>query len=738
MKDLQKAIPRGLISWYDFHAGSNLLYIGSEDDLYADYLRGLDVKCDIRSVEQLLDDSCEEVQQTYDYIVCVAEFEKQRSIGPVMQCMQQLLRRSGILLLGVNNRFGLRYFCGDRDPYTERNFDSIENYKRAYSNPNDVFRGRMYSKAELRQALRTAGFAKEKFYSVLTDLQNPTVIYAEDCIPNEDLSNRIFPTYNYPSTVFLEELNFYDGLVANDMFHQMANAYLIECTIDGDVSDVKQITSSLERGEKNALYTIVHNGYVVKKAAYAEGRDRLIHLEQHMQNLREQGIGVIDGHMDGDTYVMPYETAESGQLYLKRLLHTDIELFLKEMDHFRDVILRSSEIVKEDCGDGRGAILRYGYLDLVPLNSFHKDGTFVFFDQEFREENYPANELIWRMVATFYAGDIEANSLYPREKLLERYDLQRNLSTWQKIEWDFLGKLRSEKELQEYHKRVRADYNEICSNRQRLNYSAKDYQHLFVDIFDRADTRKLFLFGSGNYTKKFLQIYGNDYKVEAILDNNTDRWGQQLDGITIQSPDILRELEPAEYKVIICIKNYLSVMKQLDEMGVGDYSIFDWNKDYPRKMRPIAVSSREENTPKKYHIGYVAGAFDMFHVGHLNLLRRAKEQCDYLIVGVIADQTIVQKKKKSPMIPEEDRVSVVAGCRYADQVELLPEEFNNILDAYRMFHFDVLFSGDDHSDDADWNNDKKLLEQQGADIVFFPYTQKVSSTKLRTNLQEKK
>ena len=69
--------------------------------------------------------------------------------------------------------------------------------------------------------------------------------------------------------------------------------------------------------------------------------------------------------------------------------------------------------------------------------------------------------------------------------------------------------------------------------------------------------------------------------------------------------------------------------------------------------------------------------------------------------------------------------------------EAFCEGINNILDAYRMFHFDVLFSGDDHSDDADWNKDKKLLEQQGADIVFFAYTQKVSSTKLRANLQEK-
>ena len=709
--ELIKSIRSGILGWYDFPKEANILRIGDST-------------------------ACMDGSVLYDFIISITDLEKEETPGQFLMQCRKLLKPDGHLLLALNNRLGLRYFCGDRDPYTGRNFDGIEDYKRAYSSANDKFNGRCYSKAEIKQMLADAGFEKTKFFSVLTDLDNPSFIFAEDYLPNEDLSNRIFPTYNYPNTVFLEEGSLYQQFIDNGLFHNMANAYLIECSVSGELSDVSHVTSSLERGSEDALFTIIHNnGIVEKKAAYPEGKKRLRELYEHNEELRAAGIGVLDARLENDSYVMPYVSAETGQLFLKKLLHQDINKFLEKMDEFRDMILSSSPIVCEDKNDGEGAILKKGFVDLVPLNSFYIDGRYVMFDQEFCEENYPANALIWRMVATFYAGDIEANRLYPMDNLLERYDLKRNLQKWQKLEWEFLKVLRKEEELRDYHNRIRADYNIINSNRQRMNYSSEDYQKLFIDIFEHADTRKLFLFGSGNFAKKFLAIYGKDYPVEAIVDNNESKWGQKLEGVKIVSPEIFKTLDSGEYKVIICIKNYLSVMKQLDELGVGDYSIYDWNRNYPRKMKAIVPVSTGLQK-KKYHIGYVAGAFDMFHVGHLNLLRRAKEMCDYLIVGVIADETIYDLKKKYPIIPCDERVEIVAGCRYVDQAEALPVGYAGIKDAYKMFHFDVQFSGDDHGDDEHWRSAREFLESKGADIVFFPYTQKTSSTKIRKQLSE--
>ena len=755
-EELIEEIRTGLLRWYDFKSDSAILYFGKEQDSCAILLkehaeRLVCIPAEADNLESLADSEewKQQYTQKFDYIVTVEILEKQSAPEKVLHEWRKLLKDDGTILLGMNNRYGLRYFCGDRDPYTERNFDGIEDYRRAYARKEDEFRGRCYSRAQIENMLQNAGVGNYRFYSILPDLKNPSLIYAEDYLPNEDLSNRLFPVYNSPNTVFLEEESLYNGLVQNGMFHEMANAYLVECPLDGKYSNIMHVTSSIERGRKKALLTmIIRSGHldnestymVEKRAVYPEGKKCLKRLFDHGEDLSAHGISVVKARFDGDTYTMPYVDYEVGQLYLKRLLHTDQEKFLRKMDEFRNLILQSSEIVKEDQRDGEGVILRRGYVDMVPLNSFYKDGTFIFYDQEFCEEHYPANALVWRMIATFYAGDIEVHKLMPMDNLLERYDLKRNLEKWQTTEWKFLAELRQEEILQRYHARCRCNYEQVNANRQRLNYSADEYQKLFIDIFRNADTRKLILFGSGIFAKRFLDLYQQDYPVYAVIDNNKERWGQTVCGIEIQSPKILWQLQSGEYKVLICIKNYLSVMKQLDTMGVNEYSIFDSSKDYPRKRKPIAQDQKAGTEPaerKKYHTGYISGVFDLFHVGHLNMFRRAKEQCEYLIVGVVSDEGVRKFKNTDPFVPFEERVEMIEACRYVDEVVEIPLYFRGPRDAWRLHHFDCQFSGSDYTDDPCWLADKEFLEQNGAEMVFFPYTEQTNSTQIKALIERR-
>ena len=736
VEELIRDIPKGLLGWYEFKKDTKVLYIGKAEDSYIDIFKRADLELVRVEIYDINEEWISKHIDTFDYIICIGYLEQKKEPFRMLEFFKKVIQKEGHLLLGMNNRLGIRYFCGDRDPYTERNFDGIEGYRRSYVKETDTFFGRCYSKSEIRELLERAGFKQNHFFSVFSDLENPTLLLSEDYVPNEDLSNRIFPTYHYPNTVFLEEESLYQVLIKEKMLHKMANAYLIECSIEGMLSEVLQVTSSMERGHENALFTIIRKNEVVeKKNAFSEGCYKLEQLIKNSQSLKERGISVVETSIKDGVIVMPFVKEKVGQVYLKELLHRDMDKFLEEMDHFRDLILQSSEIIEPDKGDGNGAILKYGYLDMVPLNSFYKDGEFVFYDQEFCLENYPANVLIWRMISSFYFGDMEANKLLQREVLLERYDLKRNLEKWQRMEWEFLGELKNDRQLWEYRKQNRRDGNVVNSNRQRLNYSAEDYQRLFIDIFKNADTRKLILFGSGNFTKKFLNLYKDSYPVFAIVDNNSEKWGQEMEGVTIHSPKLFQTLKSGEYKVIICIKNYLSVMKQLEELGVGDYSIYDWNKDYPRKLNPLVVEKKDVGQVyKRYNIGYVAGVFDMFHVGHINLLRKAKEQCNYLIVGVVPDEVVLKQKEKYPVISCEDRVEVLKSCRYVDQVEILPENYAGIRDAYRLFHFDCQFSGDDHGNEECWLADREFLHSKGADIVFFQYTEKVSSTQIREKI----
>ena len=111
-------------------------------------------------------------------------------------------------------------------------------------------------------------------------------------------------------------------------------------------------------------------------------------------------------------------------------------------------------------------------------------------------------------------------------------------------------------------------------------------------------------------------------------------------------------------------------------------------------------------TKKKYRIGYTTGAFDMFHAGHLAILKRAKEQCDYLIVGVSSDALIEQYKHKTPIVPLEDRMAIVGAIRYVDQVVV--QENMDKLDLYRSI--------------------EEKLKAVGVDVVFLPHTPGVSTT----------
>ena len=130
-------------------------------------------------------------------------------------------------------------------------------------------------------------------------------------------------------------------------------------------------------------------------------------------------------------------------------------------------------------------------------------------------------------------------------------------------------------------------------------------------------------------------------------------------------------------------------------------------------------------------IGYTTGVYDLFHIGHLNLLRKAKAQCDYLIVGVTTDELVSYKHKRA-VIPFEERIQIVEAIRYVDQV--VPQESMDKMAAWEKYHFDVMFVGDDWKGTDKWNKIEADLEKVGAKVVYFPYTKGTSSTLLNETL----
>ncbi len=137
---------------------------------------------------------------------------------------------------------------------------------------------------------------------------------------------------------------------------------------------------------------------------------------------------------------------------------------------------------------------------------------------------------------------------------------------------------------------------------------------------------------------------------------------------------------------------------------------------------------------EKKIIGYTTGVFDLFHIGHLNILERAKQNCDHLIVGVSTDELVMEYKHKKPVICYEERKRIVEAIRYVDEV--VPQIDRDKMAAYEKYKFDRMFVGDDWKGSELFTGLESELAKHGAEIVYFPYTKGTSSTFLKEVLKK--
>lgn len=249
--------------------------------------------------------------------------------------------------------------------------------------------------------------------------------------------------------------------------------------------------------------------------------------------------------------------------------------------------------------------------------------------------------------------------------------------------------------------------------------------------------KEIVLFGTGKYFDNYMMCYGQEKSPLLAVDNDSAKIGTTKCGVKIESPNKLLTLNRDEFYVIICCAQKDVIANQLENMGINDYQFY-----IPVPMEevlPMTFSAdgtameycakQKDGEKKPYNIGYVPGVFDLFHVGHLNLLRNSKHRCNFLIVGVLTDELVEHFKGRKPVIPYAQRAAIVASISYVDRV--VPVDFNNTvkIDAWKRYRFDCHFSGNDHG--MDWVEDMKQLREVGSNMEFFQYTKATSSTQIR-------
>lgn len=137
---------------------------------------------------------------------------------------------------------------------------------------------------------------------------------------------------------------------------------------------------------------------------------------------------------------------------------------------------------------------------------------------------------------------------------------------------------------------------------------------------------------------------------------------------------------------------------------------------------------------KKYKIGYTDGVYDLFHIGHLNMIQAAKSQCEYLIVGVHGDDVVKEYKPFYPIINENERKRIIESIKGVDRAVI--NRFRDKMKLWELYQFDVIFIGDDWKGTERWINFEKQLNAINVDVIYVPYTKGISTSDIRRKILE--
>lgn len=474
-----------------------------------------------------------EFEVTFDYIIITGILERacggsknRQDYEEYLEKMSVLLNDGGILLLAVDNRLGLKYFCGARESHGGNAFEGINHY------PHGT-RGYSFDRAELQDIVRHAGFNEIQFYYPLPDYKLPQLIYTDSCLPEQNLKERLIPYYeNHNSLVAIEE-ELYQNVIENGVFPFFANSFLVECSRNSVRNSAKKQTNldedkmmkssmsqiiyaaiSTDRGAERAYATTIRKDGTVKKTPlFPQGKENARKLFDNIEDLRTHQIPVVKHELlfDG-SLLQPFISWPTLSNYIKDIIKQNTEEFIQLIDRIYKNILNSSEEIsssenallqkmtgreltknsqesssvhqesvnqkenskeKEDTRLKQldfGPILKKAYIELIPLNCFYNPKTkeFLYFDQEFVRENYPAKYVLFRAIHYIYCFTPDAQKYYPRQKLIERYGMADTWAIYQKEEDSFLNEVRNHKKYQQFYKWAAISREKVWNNGKRL------------------------------------------------------------------------------------------------------------------------------------------------------------------------------------------------------------------------------------------------------------------------------
>ena len=452
-------IRQNLLSWYPFKEQSDVLEIGcgmgaitellckkcnsvtavelSKRRATATYLR-----CREYDNLEIIVGNLNDIQfnKKYDYITLIGVLEYQNnftsSSNPFRDFLakiKQLLKPDGKLIIAIENKYGLKYWCGAPEDHSGIPYDGINNY--VYSNV-----ARTFSKKQLERLVKSVGFSNTYFYYPLPDYKMPQVVYSEDYLPkNGSIDNWI--SYYEPNgnSMISDEEHIYGDLVDNDVFEFFANSFMVECSADDEnIGQIQYAVSSPFRNKEYNMITVYSRDKGYYKIADSNSINALKATDNNHKILQKKGILVSETNIKENvmytreipgtslTEVLQKEYADKNENKVYKIfdkIYQDIIRSSEESDRLNPIFNSSAEMKLSALGTD-DKILKNIYVVMIHKNCFvQENGDYIWIDQEWCLNDIPASFGLYYNIVELYSANPVIDTYIPMKLVLEHYSL---------------------------------------------------------------------------------------------------------------------------------------------------------------------------------------------------------------------------------------------------------------------------------------------------------------------------
>lgn len=462
-------VRKNILNWYPFEADSSILEIGcgmgAITNMLCDRCRDVTavelskrratatlLRCRERDNLEIIVGNLNDIQfeKKFDYITLIGVLEYQGTFtdtdNPYMDFLMEikkLLKPKGKLLIGIENKYGLKYWCGAVEDHTGIPFEGMNQYTLS----NKAVR--TFARKELEELVKESGFRNTFFYYPMPDYKLPTVVYSQNRLPESANMQNMRPYYiPDKSTLVADEMAIYQDVIENGAFEFFANSFLVECSDDEDLGRIIFSCFGTERQEKYQVATVFTNERTVEKIPLhkREGAEHIQQIVKNTEALERAGKNVLPFSVRNGNLVCAYVEGELLEDWVLTAFERKNKFAVYQiMDKVYQEILTSSEQVKAENNifytlgidkekevEDYGPILRIGYLDMTLRNAFYVNGEIQWFDQEWILEYVPAGYVLYRTVTALYQMFPWVENVIPMEEIAGKYHL---LPAWKKYEW---------------------------------------------------------------------------------------------------------------------------------------------------------------------------------------------------------------------------------------------------------------------------------------------------------------